>query len=116
MDCFAPLAMTILRAMAQHGTPHSQSSSPANGSAEWPPCVLPLPRAHEAAGATGIRRFPRPLWADDSAKPRAHRAAGFTRTSREMVIASGAKQSISPRKERMDCFAALAMTVWLFEI
>jgi len=27
------------------------------------------------------------------------------------VIASAAKQSISPRKERMDCFAALAMTV-----
>ena len=26
------------------------------------------------------------------------------------VIASAAKQSISPRKERMDCFAALAMT------
>src|SRR6266571_9178270 len=70
----------------------------------------------EAAGAAGIRHSPRPLWADDSAKPRAHRAAGFTRTSREMVIASGAKQSISPRKERMDCFAALAMTVWLFEI
>jgi hypothetical protein len=28
------------------------------------------------------------------------------------VIASEAKQSISPRKERMDCFAALAMT-WI---
>jgi hypothetical protein len=27
------------------------------------------------------------------------------------VIASAAKQSISPLKERMDCFAALAMTV-----
>jgi hypothetical protein len=26
------------------------------------------------------------------------------------VIASEAKQSMSPRKERMDCFAALAMT------
>jgi len=31
------------------------------------------------------------------------------------VIASEAKQSISPRKERMDCFASLAMTVGLFE-
>jgi hypothetical protein len=31
--------------------------------------------AHETAGALGIRRSPRPLWADDSAKPRAHRAA-----------------------------------------
>ena len=56
-------------------TPHSQSSSPANGSAEWPPCVLPLPSAHEAAGATGIRRSPRPLWARVDARPRAHRAA-----------------------------------------
>jgi hypothetical protein len=27
------------------------------------------------------------------------------------VIASAAKQSISPSKERMDCFAALAMTM-----
>jgi hypothetical protein len=27
------------------------------------------------------------------------------------VIASEAKQSISPSKERMDCFASLAMTV-----
>jgi hypothetical protein len=33
------------------------------------------------------------------------------------VIASAAKQSISQRKERMDCSAALAMTVMgLFEI
>jgi hypothetical protein len=30
--------------------------------------------------------------------------------SLETVIASEAKQSISPRKERMDCFASLAMT------
>jgi hypothetical protein len=30
--------------------------------------------------------------------------------SMEIVIASAAKQSMSPRKERMDCFAALAMT------
>ena len=28
----------------------------------------------------------------------------------ETVIASAAKQSILPRKERMDCFASLAMT------
>jgi hypothetical protein len=28
----------------------------------------------------------------------------------ETVIASAAKQSILPREERMDCFAALAMT------
>jgi hypothetical protein len=28
------------------------------------------------------------------------------------VIASAAKQSIAPRKGRMDCFAALAMTIY----
>jgi hypothetical protein len=38
-------------------------------------CVLPLPSAHEAAGATGIRRSPRPLRAEDPATPRAHCAA-----------------------------------------
>ena len=32
--------------------------------------------AHEAAGATGIRRSPRPLWAEEKCKPRAPRAAG----------------------------------------
>src|SRR3981189_1590231 len=31
--------------------------------------------AHETAGALGIRRSPRPLWAEDTAKPRAHCAA-----------------------------------------
>ena len=31
--------------------------------------------AHETAGALGIRRSPRPLWAEDSAKPRALRVA-----------------------------------------
>src|SRR5947207_294253 len=38
-------------------------------------CVLPLPSAHEAAGATGIRRSPRPLWAEDLSTPRALRVA-----------------------------------------
>src|SRR3981189_1584737 len=31
--------------------------------------------AHEAAGATGTRHSPRPLWAEDSSTARAHRAA-----------------------------------------
>src|SRR6202521_3215187 len=31
--------------------------------------------AHEAAGALGTRRSPRPLWAEDSSTPRAHGAA-----------------------------------------
>src|SRR5882724_8902180 len=27
-------------------------------------CFLPMPSAHEPAGATGTRRSPRPLWAE----------------------------------------------------
>src|SRR6267154_4406309 len=38
-------------------------------------CVLPIPSAHEAAGALGIRHSPRPLWAEDSSTARAHGAA-----------------------------------------
>ena len=45
-----------------------------------------------------------------SGKARAHRVAGMR--SYFNVIASEAKQSIARRKERMDCFAALAMT-WI---
>jgi hypothetical protein len=44
------------------------------------------------------------------------KAPGFAGGYLQIVIANAAKQSISPRKERMDCFAPLAMTVWLFEI
>jgi hypothetical protein len=36
---------------------------------------------------------------------------GMTTVGIDIVIASEAKQSIGPHKERMDCFAALAMTV-----
>src|SRR6266850_5697415 len=36
---------------------------------------VPIKSAREAAGATGIRRSPRPLWAEDSATARAHGAA-----------------------------------------
>jgi len=80
-------------------------------------CVLPLPSAHEAAGATGIRRSPRPLWAEDSSTARAHR--GEIANVCLVVIASEAKQSILSLHGKMDCFAALAMTTtpepsWLF--
>jgi hypothetical protein len=40
----------------------------------------------------------------------ASRGGGANSRLQFHVIASEAKQSISPRKERMDCFAALAMT------
>src|SRR6267142_1985690 len=36
---------------------------------------LPMQSAHEAAGATGTRRSPRPLWAEDLSTARAHGAA-----------------------------------------
>jgi hypothetical protein len=76
-----------------------------------------MPSVHEAAGATGIRRSPRPLWARDFINGSGALRRGGVNV-RLAVIASAAKQSISPRKGRMDCFVAslLAMTVWLFEI
>src|SRR5712672_3002716 len=57
-------------------------------------CVLPLPSAHEAAGAKGIRRSPRPRRAEDSSTARALRAARVKSYPEFFVIASGAKQSI----------------------
>src|SRR3977135_4368607 len=56
---------------------------------------LPMQSAHEAAGATGTRRSPRPLWAGDSCTTRTHRAA---RLRTHVVIASEAKQSIKPQR------------------
>ena len=68
--------------------------------------------AHEAAGALGIRHSPRPLSGgrliNDSGALR-----GEVANVCLDVIASAAKQSIAPRKGRMDCFAALAMTARL---
>jgi len=48
--------------------------------------------------------------AKQSIEPRRHceRSEAIHRAA--AVIASAVKQSIAPRKERMDCFAALAMT------
>src|ERR1700682_3953571 len=44
--------------------------------------------AHEAAGATGTRRSPRPLWAEDASTPRAHRVERMrTHAKRPTVIA-----------------------------
>src|SRR6266481_7393415 len=37
--------------------------------------LLPIQSAHDAAGAVGTRRSPRPLWADDLSTARAHCAA-----------------------------------------
>ena len=75
-------------------------------------CVLPLPSAHEAAGATGTRRSPRPLKGESFID-----TSGASRREGErvclVVIASAAKQSILPLRGKMDCFASLAMTARL---
>src|SRR5437764_8492369 len=69
--------------------------------------------AHETAGAASTRSSLRPL-----IPKRANEDANLGRNApRECetiseTISSAAKQSISPHKERMDCFAALAMT-WI---
>ena len=67
--------------------------------------------ARETAGAASTRRSLRPLFfgRNDLQSPGETRR-GNAEVGLCIVIASGAKQSISPRKERMDCFAALAMT------
>jgi hypothetical protein len=82
-------------------------------------CVLPIPSAHEAAGATGIRHSPRPLWAENSSN-----ASGASRREDANVrlefhvIASAAKQSIlSLRLDGLLRFARndSSTIVWLFE-
>src|SRR6266516_4077651 len=69
--------------------------------------------ARETAGAASTRSSLRPLFRrgpneDANLGRNAPRECETIST----VIASAAKQSISPHKERMDCFAALAMT-WI---
>ncbi|WP_212438892.1 hypothetical protein, partial [Bradyrhizobium sp. AUGA SZCCT0431] len=68
--------------------------------------------ARETAGAARTRSSLRPLIGEGRKFP----ANLGRKASREceavfFVIASAAKQSIAPREERVDCFAALAMTV-----
>jgi hypothetical protein len=75
--------------------------------------------AHETAGAARTRSSLRPLyfWGQGSCKTSGEwrrEKANYVR--QKVVIASEAKQSIVPRKERVDCFASLAMTVLLFEV
>jgi hypothetical protein len=69
--------------------------------------------AHETAGAASTRRSLRPQKGG-----RIFNGSGALRGEGAeshlcIVIASEAKQSISSRKERMDCFASLAMTSYL---
>src|SRR5450631_899728 len=80
-------------------------------------CVLPLPSAHEAAGATAPG-IPHALFGR-KINARLGRIAPRDREVvfgiRSAVIASAAKQSIFlSLRGKMDCFASLAMTVPLF--
>src|SRR6266550_6098810 len=63
-------------------------------------CVLLLPSAHEAAGAAGIRRSPRPLWAEDSSK-----ASGASRREDEAVCETISRSNSHFLCVEMDCFA-----------
>jgi hypothetical protein len=54
------------------------------------------PIAHEAAGATGIRRSPRPLWARDSCKARAHCVARSRLYAEPTTSLRGAKRRSNP--------------------
>jgi hypothetical protein len=68
--------------------------------------------AHEIAGAARIRHSLRPLIS--RGRENNLQTSGASRReivkARLFVIASAAKQSMSPHEERVDCFAALAMT------
>src|ERR1039458_4813977 len=70
--------------------------------------------AREAAGAAGTRHSRRPLLGERfiNASGASRREGVKACLKHTAVIASEAKQSISPRNERMDCFVAslLAMT------
>src|SRR6266849_2115563 len=70
--------------------------------------------AHEAAGALGTRRSPRPLWAEDPSTARAHRAARCLDSS--SLRANGSRECAPDNRLReaihlslrgeMDCFVA----------
>jgi hypothetical protein len=83
-------------------------------------CLLPIPSAHEAAGAAGIRHSPRPLGAKVIATPRALRVArrksyaGIyqrhcepTGRANARPMTGSAKQSTLSFRGKMDCFASL---------
>ena len=53
-------------------------------------CVLPIPSAHEAAGALGTRRSPRPPWAEELNNASGASRREDERTSGFFVIASAA--------------------------
>src|ERR1700704_4867273 len=75
MDCFALLAMTAHKSTKETVKTIACGNVGRFRCTRLLVCVRPIQSAREAAGATGTRRSPRPLWAEASAKPRAHGAA-----------------------------------------
>ncbi len=77
-------------------------------------CASSTTIAHETAGAASTRHSLLPLFRGRQGSTTANLGRNKPRERETMstVIASGAKQSISRRKEKMDCFAALAKT-WI---
>src|ERR1700704_5867170 len=112
MDCFALLAMTAHKSTKETVKTIACGNVGRFRCTRLLVCVRPIPSTREAAGATGTRRSPRPLWAEDTSTARAHRAAR----------AKSYADSSSLRAQRsnpfflcgaMDCFASLAMTARL---
>jgi hypothetical protein len=78
-------------------------------------CVLPIQSAHETAGAAGTRHSPRPPWGREINARLGRFAPRDLYACLEIVVASGAKQSILSLRGEMDCFASLAMAMRPFE-
>src|SRR6266700_1467785 len=104
MDCFALLAMTAHKSTKETVKTTACGNVGRFRCTRLLVCVLPIQSAREAAGATGTRRSPRPLWAKASSTD-----SGALRGEGEVVcgffvIASAAKQSILSLRGAMDCF------------
>src|SRR3981081_330773 len=81
-------------------------------------CVFSAHIARETAGAASTRRSLRPRSGGIFLHISGASCREGAKACLDTVIASEAKQSIAPRKERMDCFVAalLAMTAQRLEI
>src|SRR5712675_2331327 len=134
MDCFAALAMTEGERRHETALPRhrpstgrasarpmtgavKQSIAPAVIASEAKQSIAPQQERMDCFAALAMTEGER--W-HETALPR-HRPPTGRASARPMtgavkqsiapaVIASAAKQSIAPQQERMDCFAALAMT------
>jgi hypothetical protein len=108
--------MTVTRRIRRRGEHGISRKTIAQGRRNAPTvpvcsCALSLCTfAHETAGAASTRRSLRPQLGERFQRLGRTRAARVVESYLCTVIASEAKQSISPRKEIMDCFASLAMT------